>query len=243
MTPAPFDRPCAGSALEPVILIVNADAAARRWIEATVTSAGLPAHSFPTAAELMSGFMRDRPACVILDVALPDADGLELQQELTHAGASIVFLTREHCIPTCVRAVRAGAVDFLIMPCDAGRLVRALRAAVREALFSRMQRVHLDELMLKYDSLTSREREVLLLVSMGLLNKQIAQRLEISEITVQIHRSRMMKKMAARSLAALVRMADALRSMYPNAWEVLPSSKPVPVRSGGSPAWRRSCND
>ena len=216
MTPAlAADRLQPQDKLEPVVLIVNSDESARTWIEATVISAGLTALSFGTAAELLSSFKADTAACAILDVILPDASGLELQENLTQAGASIMFLTRERCISSCVRAVKAGAVDFLTMPCEAVELVRALRYAVRQALSSWTRRVRFGELRSKYEGLTAREREVFALVSTGLLNKQVAQRLGISEITVQIHRSRVMKKMAARSFASLVRMADALQPLRP----------------------------
>lgn len=197
---------------QPVVFIVNGDESTRTWIEATVVSAGLRALSFNTAAELLARFTPGAVACAILDVVLPDASGFELQDDLARAGVSIMFLTRERCISSCVRAVKAGAVDFLTVPCEATQLVQALRYAVREALCSRTQRVQFGELRSKYEQLTPREREVFALVASGLLNKQIAQRLDISEITVQIHRSRVMRKMSADSFASLVRMADALRT-------------------------------
>lgn len=211
MIVTPFaERAGTGTAAEPVIFIVNGDAPTRAWIEAIVVSAGLHAISVNTAAELLSRFTPGTAACAILDVTLPDANGLELQNELARAGASIMFLTRESCISSCVRAVKAGAVDFLTVPCDATQLVRVLRRAVREAHSSRARSVQSGELRSKYRQLTAREREVFALVASGLLNKQIAQRLSISEVTVQIHRGRVMRKMSARSLASLVRMADAL---------------------------------
>jgi len=196
----------------PVVFIVNSDESTRTWIEATVVSAGLRALSFDTAAGLLSTFKPDAAACAILDVVLPDASGLELQDNLARAGVSVMFITRECCISSCVRAVKAGAVDFLTMPCDPTQLVGALRFAVRQALSLWTQRVQDGELRSKYGQLTLREREVFALVSSGLPNKQIARRLDISEITVQIHRGRVMRKMCARTLASLVRMADALRS-------------------------------
>lgn len=212
MTPAlAVDRSQPQSMLQPLVLIVNSDDFARTWIEATVASAGLRALSFTTAAELLSCFKADTAACAILDVVLADGSGLELQENLAQAGVSTIFLTRERCISSCVRAVKAGAVDFLTMPCDATELVRALRHAVREALSSWTQLIQLDGLRYNYERLTAREREVFTLVSSGLLNKQIAERLDIKEGTVQIHRGQVMKKMAARSLASLVRMADALQ--------------------------------
>jgi len=207
------DRPRAGDTTEPVVFIVNGDESTRTWIEAIATSAGLRAYSFNTAAELLSRFTPGGAACAIIDVVLPDASGFELQEHLARAGVSIVFVTRERSTSSCVRAVKAGAVDFLIMPCDATQLVQALRYAVREAIASLTRRTQFVELRSRYEQLTSREREVFVLVASGLLNKQIAQRLDISEMTVQIHRGRVMRKMAARSFASLVRMADALQAL------------------------------
>jgi FixJ family two-component response regulator len=212
MIPTPTaDRRNPDCNLGPVVVIVNSDESARTWIEAMVVSTGLRALTFKTAAELLASFKPETAACAILDVVLPDASGLELQDNLARAGLSVMFITREHCISSCVRAVKAGAVDFLIMPCDANQLVESLRYAVRHAHSLWSQRVQHDELRSRYQQLTRREREVFALVSTGLLNKQIAQRLDISEITVQIHRGRVMRKMRADSFASLVRMADALR--------------------------------
>ena len=194
----------------PVVFILNSDHATRRWIEAIVISAGLRALSLETGAELLSHVRSDTAACAILDLNLPDGSGIELQDDLARAGISTMFLTHEQCISSCVRAVKAGAVDFLTIPCNADLLLRALHDAVRESLSSRRQRVQIDELRSRYRLLTRREREIFALVSTGLRNKQIAYDLKISEITVQIHRGQVMRKMAARSFAALVRMADAL---------------------------------
>src|SRR5262245_23773774 len=179
---------------EPLVYIVNGDAATRNWIESTVISAGLSALSFSTQAELLPHVKAGAVACAIIDVNLPDGSGLELQSDLSRAGVSIMFLTRERCIASCVRAVRAGAVDFLTMPCNALSLIRALRDAVWQAMQSRTQRLHIDELRSKYQHLTARERQVFALVSSGLRNKQIAHQLSISQITVQIHRGHVMQK-------------------------------------------------
>jgi len=197
---------------EPAVFIVNSDESSRTWIEAMVVAAGLDAISFATAAELSSHLNFNTATCVILDVVLRDANGLELQDKLARAGAAVMFLTREHCILSCVKALKAGAVDFLTMPCDAKQLVCALRHAVSEALATWTHRAQADELRSRYEQLTSREREIFSLVASGLRNKQIAQELDIREITVQIHRGRVMKKMRARSLASLVRMADAVQA-------------------------------
>lgn len=195
---------------EPLVLIVNSDCATRDWIEATVSATGLRALTFDSAGDLLARFSVEAAACAILDLALSDASGFELQSKLSQAGATVLFVTRERCINSCVRAIKAGAVDFLTMPCDPLELVRALRHAVREAAASWADRERLRELRSRFEQLTAREREVFALVSTGLMNKQVADRLDISEITVQIHRGRVMRKMGARSLVGLVRMADAV---------------------------------
>lgn len=196
---------------EPVVLAVNGDESMRKWIEVTVSAAGLRALTFATANELRARVKPETVACVVLDLALPDASCFELQHDLFRAGAAIVFLTRERCIQSCVRAMRAGAVDFLTAPCDPARLTEALRFALGEARLLRAGRMEFSALLAKYERLTAREREVFMLVSSGLMNKQIAQLLSISDITVQIHRGRVMRKMRAPTFASLVRMADALR--------------------------------
>ena len=195
---------------EPMVLILNSDRATRRWIEAIVISTGLRAASFESEMELLARVPSDTATCAILDLVSPGASAFELQQRLAGAGAAVVFVTSEHCISSCVKALKAGAVDYLTMPCSTTELVQALRTAVRQALSSLARRHHLNELRYRYQLLTPREQEVFALVSSGMLNKQIAQLLAISDITVQIHRGRVMKKMRAASFAALVRMADAL---------------------------------
>ena len=203
MLPGPF--------AEAVVFIVNADLDTCLWAEATVTSAGLRALSFNTRAQLLPHVKPGSLACAILDVNLPDGSGFEVQTDLACAGIPTLFLTHERCFSACVRAVKAGAVDYLIVPCNSLALVRVLRVALRQALAARTQRKQVEELRSRYKRLTARERQVFALVSSGLRNKQIAHQLNISQVTVQIHRSQVMKKMAARSIVSLVRMADALR--------------------------------
>jgi len=201
--------------LRPAVFIVNSDEAARAWIQATVNSAGFEARSFNSAAEFLSSFKPGAASCVILDVVLSDASGFELQQNISRAGASIVFMTREHCFTSCVKAVKAGAANFLTLPCEGIQLIRALRDALREAMSAWSERLQIGELHARYDLLTSRERQVFALVSAGLSNKLVARQLGISEITVQIHRGRVTRKMSARSIASLVRMFDALERSPP----------------------------
>jgi FixJ family two-component response regulator len=200
-----------GSRLHPVVLIANSDPCARNWIEATVAATGLQAVSCGSAGELLSRFPANAAACAILDSTLPDASAFELLDKLSRAGATVMFVTRDRSLSSCVRALKAGAVDFLSTPCDAVELVRALRGAIREAYARLAQREQHRELHARFSQLTRREREVFWMVCSGALNKQIAQQFAISEVTVQIHRSRAMRKMHARSLVALVRMADKLQ--------------------------------
>lgn len=199
------------SQAQATVFVINADPSTRSWIEATVVAAGLTALTFNTRAELMPHIRPGVIACAVLDVNLPDGSGLELQSDLACAGIATMFLTRERCIASCVAALKAGAVDFLTVPCNSLSLVRALRDGLRQTLSSCAERVQSDELRAKYQSLTARERQVFELVSTGLRNKQIAHELGISQITVQIHRGQVMRKMTARTFASLVRMADALQ--------------------------------
>jgi FixJ family two-component response regulator len=197
------------------VLIANGDRLTRDWIEATVAATGLRVLSFDSASELLSHFTCDTAACAILDLTPADTTGFDLQDALARAGASVLVVSREQSISACVRAIKAGAVDFLSMPCDAIELVRALRSAIHEAVHKWSQRKRLNDLRCRFDQLTKREREVFALVSIGWLNKQIAQQLDISEITVQIHRGRAMRKMSVRSIPELVRIADQLRLPTP----------------------------
>jgi FixJ family two-component response regulator len=197
---------------EPIVLIVNGDASTRAWIERTVRSAGLHAISLSGCSELTASLTPGAVACAILDVTLQGENCFERQKELAQEGVAIMFLTRERCISSCVRALKAGAIDFLTVPCDPNDLISAVRSAVQEAQSSLSRRVRIRELCARYELLSAREREVFELVTDGLLNKQIGLRLQIAEITVQIHRGRVMRKMSAPTFASLVRMADALRA-------------------------------
>ena len=199
--------------IEPIVFIVNSDESTRAWIERTVRSAGLHAISLSGSSELTARLTPGVVACAILDVTLQGENCFELQQELAQEGVAIMFLTRERCISSCVRALKAGAIDFLTVPCDTDILMSSVRHAVQEARSSLTRRVQIRELCARYELLSAREREVFELVTDGLLNKQIGQRLQIAEITVQIHRSRVMRKMSAPTFASLVRMADALQAI------------------------------
>jgi FixJ family two-component response regulator len=192
-----------------VVFIVDDD---RRICEALtdlLSTFDLHVVTFGSAAEYLAYPKPDVPACLVLDVQLPDINGLDL---LSQAGPQpqIVFITGHGDIPTSVRAIKAGAIDFLTKPLKEADLIRAVHAAIAQDRTARLERVELAELHRRLSSLTPREREVLPLVVSGLLNKQAAAELGISEITIQIHRGRIMKKMKAGSLAELVRMAGTL---------------------------------
>lgn len=174
-----------------------------------------------SAAEYAAYPKPDVPACLVLDLELPDINGLDLQSRMTQGNhPHIVFITGHGDIPSSVRAIKAGAVDFLPKPFSEPDLMRAINSALAQNRDARRKRAELADLHRRLSSLTPREREVLPLVASGLLNKQAAAELGISEITLQIHRGNLMKKMGAESLAQLVRMAGSLeipmvRSRHP----------------------------
>src|ERR1700730_3812621 len=167
--------------------------------------------AFGSAAEYIAYPKPDVPSCLILDVELPDINGLDLQSQTAQGNhPQIVFITGHGDIPTSVRAIKAGAVDFLTKPFNEADLMRAIHTAIAQDRDARRKRAELAELRQRLMSLTPRESQVLPLIVSGLLNKQAAAELGISEVTIQIHRSRIMQKMAAESFADLVRMAGRL---------------------------------
>jgi FixJ family two-component response regulator len=195
-----------------VVFIVDDDRRIREALSELLSSFDMHAVAFGSAAEYMAYPKPDVPACLVLDVELPDINGLDLQGLL--AGGShpqIVFITGHGDIPSSVRAMKAGAVDFLTKPFKEADLMRAINAALAQNRDARRKRAELADLHERLSRLTPREREALPLVVSGLLNKQAAAELGISEVTFQIHRGKIMKKMGAASLAELVRMAGALQ--------------------------------
>jgi FixJ family two-component response regulator len=196
---------------DPIVFIVDDD---RRICEALfelLSTFDLHVVTFGSAAEYIAYPKPDVPACLILDVELPDINGLDLQSQTAQGDhPQIVFITGHGDIPTSVRAIKAGAVDFLTKPFKEADLMRAIHAAIAQDRDARRKRAELGELRQRLSSLTPREREVFPLVVSGLLNKQAAAELGISEVTIQIHRGKIMKKMGAGSLAELVRMAGML---------------------------------
>ncbi len=205
--------------ITPTVFIVDDDVSVRESLEALIRRAGWHPIAFSSARAFLSHPHVPGPSCLILDVGLPDISGLDLQEQMS-AGyhPPIIFLTGYGDIPTSVRAIKAGALDYLTKPFRTVELVYLVRAALELDFESRSRRIERDNLQRRLNLLTPREREVLPLVVSGLLNKQAAAHLGISEITLQIHRTNVMRKMEARSLADLVRMADSLAIPLPNLW-------------------------
>ena len=193
-----------------IVFVVDDDQGICEALTDLLSTFDLNVVAFGSAAEYIAYPKPDLPACLVLDVELPDANGLDLQSQTGQPQPHIVFITGHGDIPTSVRAMKAGAVDFLTKPLKESDLIRAIHAALTQDRIARRDRAELAELQRRLSCLTPREREVLPLVVSGLLNKQAAAELGISEITLQIHRGKIMKKMEADSLAELVRMAVRL---------------------------------
>jgi FixJ family two-component response regulator len=195
-----------------VVVIVDDDPAVREGLQSLIRSAGWTAATFASAQEFLAGPRPDLPGCLILDLQLPGLSGLDLQKRMAQAELDIpiVFLTGHGNIPASVQAMKAGAVEFLTKPVDDQDLLNAIREAVERDRRTRQQHAESHELRQRYGSLTAREQEVMQQVISGLLNKQIAAELKITEFTVKIHRGQVMRKMHAGSVADLVRMADHL---------------------------------
>lgn len=199
------------SADEPIVYVLDDDARVREGLTALLSSSGRRVMSFATASQYLAFKRPDAPGCLVLDLDMPGMTGLELQKELSGTDAPpIIFLTGHGDIPSTVKAMKAGATEFLSKPFEEDDLVRAIDSAIEVDRETRAKNAELDEIKNRYAKLTPRERQVLPHVVSGLLNKQTAGELGTSEITIRIHRGQIMRKMKAESLADLVRLAAKL---------------------------------
>ena len=195
-----------------MVLVVDDDSAMRDALTNLFLSVGLRVEVFGSAPELLRSSLPNVASCLVLDIRLPGVTGLDFQVELSEAGIHIpiIFMTGHGDIPMSVQAMKAGAVDFLTKPFRHQEMLGAVNRALAADRKRRAEQKTLSELRVLYESLTSREREVFVLVTAGLVNKRIAAELGVSEITVKVHRTQLTRKMRTRSLADLVRIADAL---------------------------------
>jgi FixJ family two-component response regulator len=214
----------------PTVFVVDDDASVRESVEELIHEAGLRSEFFGSAREFLACPRTPVPSCLVLDVGLPDLDGLELQARLAveHSAMPVIFVASCRDVRTIVRAMKAGAVEFLAKPFEACELMGAVRSAIDRSRATLACESALRTLRARHALLTLREKQVMALVTSGQLNKRVGGELGISEITVKVHRGRVMRKMEARSLAQLVDMARKL-GLPP-----VPSSGGVPGRSWGA---------
>jgi FixJ family two-component response regulator len=200
-------------AQRPIVFVVDDDPSMREAVQDLIASVGLEPRAFASPREFLEASRPDVPSCLVLDVRLPGASGLSFQQELARAGVRlpVIFITGHGDIPMSVRAIKAGAVEFLTKPFRDQELLDAINAGIERDRAQRQESAVLEDLRQRFAALTPREREIMALVILGRLNKQIAGELGVSEVTVKVHRGQIMRKMRAKSLPELVRMGDALQ--------------------------------
>jgi FixJ family two-component response regulator len=196
----------------PIVCLVDDDPAIRKSVSRLLRAEEFEVRAYPGAREFLEAGLPDGDSCLLLDLFMPEIDGLKLQEMLSTEGKriSIVFISGQGDVPSSVRAMKAGAVDFLPKPFSRKELLEAIDQAIDKDHADRRAEKEIAGLRERYDQLTPREREVLSLVVAGMLNKQTASRLGIAEKTIKVHRAQVMKKMGANSLADLVRMASRL---------------------------------
>jgi FixJ family two-component response regulator len=212
---------------ETIVFIVDDDPSMRRSLETLLRSVGLKPMSFPSTEDFLRANHAESPGCLVLDIRLPGSSGLQFQREMAAAGIlhPVIFITGHGDIPMSVAAMKAGAIEFLPKPFRDQDFLDAVHKGIERDRLRRERGARTGELRERFERLTPREREIMALVASGLMNKQIAAELGLSEITVKIHRGRMMLKMEAKSLPDLVRIADRLALTDATA-AALPSSSP-----------------
>jgi FixJ family two-component response regulator len=201
-----------GAGGDPVVLVIDDDIAIRESLTSLFRSVSLRVEVFGSAPEFLQSRLPNAPTCLVLDIRLPGVSGLDFQLELARADIRIpiIFMTGHGDIPMTVQAMKAGAVDFLTKPFRQQEMLHAVTLALTADRKRRADEKAISDLRLLYESLTPRERQVLALATAGMMNKLIAEKLGVSEITVKVHRSHVMRKMQTRSLADLARIADTL---------------------------------
>jgi FixJ family two-component response regulator len=199
---------------QPTVFIIDDDASVREALEDLFNSVGLGVEAFVSAQQFLQSKRPDAPGCIVLDVRLPGPSGLEFQRTLMKSGIflPVIFISGHGDIPMSVEAIKAGAIDFLTKPLHEQRLLDAIQAGIERDRTRRAEEKNAVQLRERFDSLTPREQDVFLIVVTGRPNKQIAAELSLSEMTVKTHRGQIMRKMRAKSLVELVRMADALKA-------------------------------